>query len=587
MINKKRNQKKFLKKKWSATKIINIILVAIVFFSIIHTVIAVTPNPGHSWAETGDGTFQIIGPTALRTYTFPDADATILTDESDPVFTAWDKSTGISITESQISDLQTYLTSYTETDPIFTAWDKSTGISITKSQVSDFGGPYLAAETDSLSLHLDQTTPQTFTNLGTGTGLMKVTAGLLGLDSTTYLSTESDPIFTAWDKSTGISITESQISDLQTYLTSYTETDPVFLAQKGAVDGVATLGSDGKIPSAQLPLITISNTFVVASEVTMLALTAETGDVAVRTDSSTSYILAGTNPTLLTDWQQLLTPTDTVLSVNGATGAVTLTTSDIAQGTNLYYTDAQVIAAPLTGYTSGAGTVAGTDTVLQAIQKLNGNTDALALGASSIVTVGALSSGSLATGFTPVGATLGGTGQSLYAVGDLLYADTTTSLSKLSVGANPDGYVLKLASGVPTWGASAGGGTWGSITGTLADQTDLSNTRTGGFGITLDGQGGVVSTGSKGYITIPYNGTITNWSVTNDVSGSIQFDIKRSGTTIIGAGNKPLTSGAISGTAVVASWTSTAVTAGDIIEFVCDSASTVTRSTLVVYVTKT
>ena len=37
-------------------------------------------------------------------------------DETDPVFTAWDKSTGISITESQISDLQSYLTA--ETDPI-------------------------------------------------------------------------------------------------------------------------------------------------------------------------------------------------------------------------------------------------------------------------------------------------------------------------------------------------------------------------------------------------------------------------------------------------------------------------------------
>lgn len=32
--------------------------------------------------------------------------------------------------------------------------------------------------------------------------------------------TENDPVFGAWDKSTGISITESQISDLQSYLTS-------------------------------------------------------------------------------------------------------------------------------------------------------------------------------------------------------------------------------------------------------------------------------------------------------------------------------------------------------------------------------
>ena len=43
---------------------------------------------------------------------------------------------------------------------------------------------------------------------------------------------ESDPIFSAWDKSTGISITESQISDLGNYLTE--ETDPVFLASPAA-----------------------------------------------------------------------------------------------------------------------------------------------------------------------------------------------------------------------------------------------------------------------------------------------------------------------------------------------------------------
>ena len=50
-----------------------------------------------------------------------------------------------SITESQISDLQNYLT--TETDPTFTTWDRSTGISITESQVSDLQ-TYLTAETD-------------------------------------------------------------------------------------------------------------------------------------------------------------------------------------------------------------------------------------------------------------------------------------------------------------------------------------------------------------------------------------------------------------------------------------------------------
>ena len=64
--------------------------------------------------------------------------------ESDPVFTA-----NIDVTNSYAGDLlrfdgfkyvkftPDYLTGYMETDPIFGAWDKSTGIIITKSQISD------------------------------------------------------------------------------------------------------------------------------------------------------------------------------------------------------------------------------------------------------------------------------------------------------------------------------------------------------------------------------------------------------------------------------------------------------------------
>jgi len=49
----------------------------------------------------------------------------------------------------------------------------------------------------------------------------------------------------------------------------------------------------------------------------------------------------------------------------------------------------------------------------------------------------------------------GGTGQSSYAVGDILYANTTTTLTKLNIG-NTDGYVLKVSSGVPAWGTVSG-----------------------------------------------------------------------------------------------------------------------------------
>lgn len=51
---------------------------------------------------------------------------------------------------------------------------------------------------------------------------------------------------------------------------------------------------------------------------------------------------------------------------------------------------------------------------------------------------------------------LGGTGQTSYAKGDLVYASATNTLSKLNAGT--DGYILTLASGVPTWAAGGGGG---------------------------------------------------------------------------------------------------------------------------------
>lgn len=56
--------------------------------------------------------------------------------------------------------------------------------------------------------------------------------------------------------------------------------------------------------------------------------------------------------------------------------------------------------------------------------------------------------GSLTLG-TALAATSGGTGQASYAVGDLLYASSTTALSKLTVGAT--NAVLTVAAGIPSW----------------------------------------------------------------------------------------------------------------------------------------
>lgn len=113
------------------------------------------------------------------------------------------------------------------------------------------------------------------------------------------------------------------------------------------------------------------------------------------------------------------------------------------------------------------------------------------------------------------------------------------------------------------------------------------NFRTESFGITIDGGGSPPSTGSQGYITLPYAGTITDWYVAANTSGNCVIDLKRSGTSIIGGGNKPTLSSAQTGNAAVSGWTSTSVSVGDIIEFNLDSISTITRVNLVIAVNLT
>jgi len=94
--------------------------------------------------------------------------------------------------------------------------------------------------------------------------------------------------------------------------------------QKGAVNGLAELDANGLVPTHHLPALAISETSVVASQAAMLALTAQIGDVAVRTDVNKSFILTATPASTLGNWQELLTPTDAVLSVDGGTGAISL-----------------------------------------------------------------------------------------------------------------------------------------------------------------------------------------------------------------------------------------------------------------------
>ena len=116
---------------------------------------------------------------------------------------------------------------------------------------------------------------------------------------------------------------------------------------------VPELDADGKLSTSVLPAIAITDTFEVSSQSAMLALTAEKGDVAVRSDINKSFVLSSSPASTLANWIELKTPTDTVLSVNGQTGAVTLTANDFGAASSSHtHTFASLTSKPttLSGY---------------------------------------------------------------------------------------------------------------------------------------------------------------------------------------------------------------------------------------------
>lgn len=125
-------------------------------------------------------------------------------------------------------------------------------------------------------------------------------------------------------------------------------------ANTSSLATVATSGSaadlTGVLPTASLPPLAISQASVVATQAAMLALTAERGDVAIRTDNGKTYILATDSPTTLADWKEI-TASGAVQSVAGKTGTVTLVSGDVGLGSVDNTSDA---AKPVSTATSTA-----------------------------------------------------------------------------------------------------------------------------------------------------------------------------------------------------------------------------------------
>lgn len=94
--------------------------------------------------------------------------------------------------------------------------------------------------------------------------------------------------------------------------------------------------------------------------------------------------------------------------------------------------------------------------------------------------------------------------------------------------------------------------------------------------ITIDGGGSVISSTNPtlggATVEIPLPGTIINWTVEADASGTIAVDVTRANqavpsSSLVGTGNKPALSTAQYASALPSGWTSVFLAQGDIIGF--------------------
>lgn len=112
----------------------------------------------------------------------------------------------------------------------------------------------------------------------------------------------------------------------------------------------------------------------------------------------------------------------------------------------------------------------------------------------------------------------------------------------------------------------------------------VSNTRTLNF--VIDGGSNTITTGSKGYAVVDGDYTITGWTILADASGSIVVSVNRATytnfptfTNIDGTEPPTLSTAQKAEDLSLTTWT-TSLSARDVLEFVVDSATTVTRVTV-------
>jgi hypothetical protein len=141
----------------------------------------------------------------------------------------------------------------------------------------------------------------------------------------------------------------------------------------GSANGVATLDAGGKVPVSELPAavlgaLSYQGTWNASTNTPTLTSSTGTKGYYYVVSVAGNTNLDGITDWLVGDWAvyngtvwQKVDNTETVTSVNGQTGAVVLTTTNIAEGTNEYFTTAKARNSLSAGtgisYVSGTGVI--------------------------------------------------------------------------------------------------------------------------------------------------------------------------------------------------------------------------------------
>ena len=212
---------------------------------------------------------------------------------------------------------------------------------------------------------------------GTVTTNANLTGGVTSVGNAATVVTNAN--LTGEATSTGNAVTLTNSAVIGKVITGFTSGAGTVAATDNILQAIQKLDGNNSTNANLTGVITsVGNATSIASQTgTGTKFVVDTSPTLITPDLGTPTALVGTN----------ITGTATAFTASNVTTNANLTGEATSVGNTATLTNSAVIGKVITGFTSGAGVVAATDTILQAIQKLDGNTAASGSGTVTSVSV--------------------------------------------------------------------------------------------------------------------------------------------------------------------------------------------------------